>query len=206
MADIEDVYAWMTGFTLDLVMDVSPLDDGSHRFDRSVQYVFHVNSKTGTNGLATTSTTTAETRIIVQFDSGTQVQVWVVDPAGAVKDYIQGDPSATAGVSSVAGKTRIFAGRRSDPRFFSQSGLTAGLTQLGTFQTTNGMGRDASGCPNNIAGGDTTLIRQALTGGADTYAGKNVMAIVVTLDKSLVNAPGNTNIAVWGSTHQGQGS
>ena len=39
MADITDVYSWMTGANLNLVMDVSPFDDGVRRFDPSVLYV-----------------------------------------------------------------------------------------------------------------------------------------------------------------------
>lgn len=201
MADLEDVYAWMAGFTLNVAMTVSPLDDGSHSFDPSVQYVFHLSSKTGL-GLQPTSTTTSETRLIARFASNTQVQVWVTDAAtGAVKDYVTGDPSAPAGVTSVDGKVRLFAGRRSDPRFFSATGLVAGLAQVGTVLATNPT-TNAAGCPM-ITGVDGNAVRTKLTSGSDGYAGKNVMAIVVSLDKSLVNAPGNTALAVWASTHEG---
>jgi len=44
---------------------------------------------------------------------------------------------------------------------------------------------------------------RALTTGSDDFATTNVMAIVVQVDKSLVNTTGNTTVAVWGSTHAG---
>jgi hypothetical protein len=197
MATIADVYAWMNGSNIDLVMDVSPLDDGSHSFDPSVQYVFHLTSKPGLGfnmpGLGT------ETRVILQFASSTSVQGWVTDPTGTTtKDYVTGDPSNPAGITSIHGKIRVFAGPRSDPRFFNATGFASGLAQLGTELTA----KDGAGCPV-INGSQSASIRNLLTTGGDTYDKKNVMAIVVAVDKSLVNLTGNTTVAVWGSTHAG---
>ena len=97
LGDITDVYAWMTGNSLDLVMDVSPFDDGTRRFGPSVLYAFHVVSKPGL-GVGMPPQTGTETKVICKFASNTSVACWVADASGT-KDYVTGDPSGTAGVT-----------------------------------------------------------------------------------------------------------
>lgn len=196
MADITDVYAWMTGSNLNLVMDVSPVDNGTHSFGPGVVYVFHLTSKQGL-GVATTSGT--ETRVICKFASGISVECWVV-AGNTTKDYVTGDPSNTAGVTSILGKVKVFAGRRSDPLFFNQTGFNAAITAF--LGQSTGM-PDGAGCPKLMTPGQASTVRTALTTGSDDFATTNVMAIVVQVDKSLVNTTGNTTVAVWGSTHAG---
>ena len=70
MADITDVYSWMTGSNLNLVMDVSPSDDGTRSFGPAVQYVFHVTSKAGLGVGASGGT---ETQVILRFASSSRV-------------------------------------------------------------------------------------------------------------------------------------
>lgn len=196
MAVITDVYAWMTGSNLNLVMDVSPSDDGSHRFGPGVAYVFHVTSKTGI-GLGVASG--IETQVLCRFDAATHVQCWVQDPAG-VKDFVDGDPSGTAGVASRRGKVRVFAGRRSDPAFFNATGYASAVTAFQGF----GAATDPASCPL-ISDLQADQIRAALGTGGDAYAASNVMALVVQIDKSLVNAVSSTGsnnvVSVWGATH-----
>lgn len=196
MADIADVYAWMTGSNLNLVMDVSPRDNGTHGFSPAVLYVFHLTSKQGL-GVATAGGT--ETRVICKFDSNIAVQCWVVTGT-TTKDYVTGDPSNTAGVTSILGKVKVFAGRRSDPRFFSETGFNTAIT---TFRAQSTGTPDGAGCPRMMTPGQAGSVRSALTAGSDDFATTNVMAIVVQVDKSLVNTTGNTTVAVWGSTHAG---
>jgi hypothetical protein len=196
LADITDVYAWMAGSNIDLVMDVSPSDDGTHTFGTGVLYAFHLTSKTG---LGLTDPNGTETRVILSFASNTSVQAWVTDAAGTtIKDYVTGDPSNAAGITSIHGKIRVFAGRRSDPRFFDQSGLATALSTLSSSIST----RDNAGCPL-LTSGQALTVRNQFKAGPDAYAGKNVMAIVVQVDKSLVNVGTNTAVSVWGSTHAG---
>lgn len=198
LADITDVYAWMAGSNIDLVMDVSPSDNGANAFGPSVLYAFHLTSKAGL-GLTTTAGT--ETRVILQFASNTSVEAWVTDATGTtVKDFVTGDPSNPAGITSIQGKIRVFAGRRSDPRFFDQSGLTTALSTLAGVNTT--ATHDSAGCPL-LASGQALTIRNQLQTGPDAYTGKNVMAIVVQVDKSLINVGTNTTVSVWGATHAG---
>lgn len=214
MGDINDVYTWMTGNNLNLAMTVSPFDDGTHHFSPSVLYVFHVVSKAGL-GVGMPPQSGNETKVICKLTSNTMGECWVTDGTGT-KDYVTGDPSATVGVTSASGKVRLFAGRRSDPFFFNFQGFTAAITAVdgakGTFTF------DGAGCPNNVADATALTLRNTLktaqapagacatTGDAtsgDCFAHANVMAIVVQIDKSLVNTGANTTVAVWGSTHLG---
>lgn len=198
MADITDVYAWMAGSNLNLIMDLSPQDNGTNAFGPDILYAFHLTSKPGL-GLGTAGGT--ETQVICRFASNTSAQCWVVS-GGATKDYVTGDPSNTAGVTSPSGKVRVFAGRRSDPAFFNLSGFNAAMSgfapQLGVPNTS-----DVAGCPNRVAPDRFLTLRTQLGTGSDSFAASNVMAIVVQIDKSLVNTGSNATVAVWGSTHAG---
>lgn len=196
-ADITDLYAWMIGANLNLVMDVSPMDDGTHSFDPGVLYVFHLTSKAG---LGVGAAGGAETRVICKFASNTSVACWVADATGT-RDYVTGDPSNTAGVTSLRGKVRVFAGRRSDPMFFNQSGFAAAVPMLKAIPVTPPP--DAAGCPQALDVGGALTVRNLLHAGGDTFATANVLALVVQIDKSLVNTGSNTTVAVWGSTHAG---
>ena len=183
LAAITDVYAWMAGANIDLVMDVSPADDGSHAFGPGVVYAFHLTSKAGL-GIANPDGT--ETRVILQFASNTSVQAWVTDATGAaIKDYVTGDPSNPAGITSIHGKIRVFAGRRSDPRFFDAIGLSNALTAL-NMPVGPPTTKDGAGCPM-LSSSQGLSVRSQLVAGPDAFTGKNVMAIVVQVDKSLVS-------------------
>jgi uncharacterized protein DUF4331 len=205
MADITDVYAWMAGSNLNLVMDVSPRDDGTNAFGPAVLYVFHLTSKSGLNPGAGGG---IETQVICRFGSNTSVQCWVAS-GGTTKDYVTGDPSNTAGVTSPTGKVKVFAGRRSDPAFFNLAGFN---TAIAMYQALNIGTPDTPVCPTGLLSGQGLSLRTALGdpmsgsgsgSGSDSFAASSVMAIVVQIDKALVNTSPNTTIAVWASTHAG---
>jgi hypothetical protein len=199
MADITDVYAWMAGSNLNLVMDVAPRDDGTNAFGPSVLYVFHLTSKPRI-GLG--ETTGTETQVVCRFASNTSVQCWVAT-GGTAKDYVTGDPSNTAGVTSPTGKVKVFAGRRSDPAFWNASGFNAAISMYQALTTGT---PDGGGCPGLVAGqglGLRTALGNPPGSGSDSFAASNVMAIVVQIDRALVNTGANTAVAVWGSTHAG---
>lgn len=198
MADIADVYAWMTGSNLNLVMDVSPQDDGTRSFGPTVLYVFHLTSKAGIGVGAAGGT---ETRVICRFASNTSVECWVTDASGrTTRDYVTGNPSGTAGVTSILGKLKVFAGRRSDPFFFNATGFN---TAMSTLIPLAALSPDAAGCPTGITAGQAQTIRSQLATGSDDFASSKVMAIVLQVDRSLFNAGNNTTVGVWGSTHVG---
>jgi hypothetical protein len=211
MADINDVYAWMDGTKINLAMTISPDDVDARTFGPGVQYVFHVHSKTGIGvGIAGTGT---ETRVICTFVSNTSAQCWVTDVAGAVKDYITGDPSNTAGISSGSGKMRMFAGKRSDPFFFNLQGFREAIRAVKAAAPTITI--DAAGCPNNLSNVQVQAVAANLgaaipVGEApcpnatrDCFANLNVKTILVQVDKSLVTVGPNTAVGVWASTHTG---
>lgn len=208
MADVHDVYAWMAadGGKVNLVMTVSPGDPGGRAFGPGVQYVFHVTSHAGTReDFGITGGVTTEVRCT--FASTTSAQCWVVGPS-TVKDYVAGDPSNPAGTTSTSGKVRLFAGRRSDPTFFNLQGwrnATAALqamspvvNQANCPALTNPA---ASALRTTLSTAQTSVAAPCPAGQPDCYASANVMALVLQVDKSLLNAQGNTLLSVWGATH-----
>jgi hypothetical protein len=215
LADLNDVYVWSDGAKVNLAMTTSPGDDGMRAFGPGVQYVFHVTSKaTQANDAPPVAINGgAETQIICTFASSTSARCWVKDVAG-VKDYVEGDPSSANGISSVSGKVRLFAGRRSDPFFFNLQGFRDAVTAVeNTPEATRGL--DAAGCPAGLTETQIAAVRDERVktpaqaqapcppGVRDCFGGLNVLAIVVQVDKGLVNTPDNKYIAVWGSTHAG---
>jgi hypothetical protein len=217
MADINDVYTWMTSdmSKLNLVMTVSPGDPGTRAFSDAVQYVFHVWSRAGATpdlvvvrpGMGT------ETNVVCTFTSDTAIQCWVVSGT-TVKDYVKGDPTAAAGITSASGKLKVHAGRHSDPFFFNLQGFRNAISAVkgvlaGGTTTFNG-----AGCPDNLNDTTTGTLRTVLstqqtgtempmcsTTNIDCFAAFNVKAIVVQVDKTLVNEGSNHLLAVYGSTH-----
>lgn len=207
MADITDIYAWMStdGAKVNLIMDVSPVDPGTRHFDNTVQYVFHVSSVSEFGAPNPT-----ETKVICTFASDTSVQCWVGD-----KDYVKGDPSSTSGLTSADGKIKVFAGRRSDPFFFNLNGFKNAVAAV---EGTTVGSATVAGCPHLIgpqAAGVRALLQEGAqgsgsgnhapcsptNGSADCFIDKDVMAIVLQVDKSLLNSGSNTLVKVWGSTH-----
>lgn len=213
MADITDVYAWMStdGSKVNLIMNVSPADpgtgSGARHFDNTVQYVWHVSSVSDFS-----STTPTETKVICTFASDTSIQCWVGD-----KDYVKGDPSNTAGLTSTDGKIKVFAGRRSDPFFFNLNGFKDAVKAV-EFVEGGGLGgigsSSAQMCPHltaQQAGAVRATLQESARGSAtnfpcsgsdvDCFKAFDVRAIVVQVDKSLLNTGTNTLVKVWGSTH-----
>jgi hypothetical protein len=85
--------------------------------------------------------------------------------------------------------------------FFNQAGFESAVAMMSTLSMT--MTPDAAGCPIGINMGQASTLRTTLATGPDAFAAANVMAIVVQVDRSLVNTGANTTVAVWGSTHAG---
>ena len=231
MADINDVYAWMTSdhSKVNLAMTISPGDDGTRNFGPSVLYAFHVTA------VPSYGMTGTETDVICQFASDTSAQCWV-QKGNTTLDYITGDPSSTVGLVNADQKITLFAGRRSDPFFFNLQGFRDATH----FVATNGggLGHDAAGCPTTgTAAGNAgigNVLRTCLgvggataafdpNGGAahtavctgapgtaaapcatdsfDCFAHLNVLAIVLQVDAKLLSSATNPVIGVWASTH-----
>jgi hypothetical protein len=228
MADINDLYSWMTadGSKINIALTVSPGDPGTRTFGPTVQYVFHLTRHMAFPATAAAIAAGEESRIVCTFASNTEGQCWVLDPAGALLDYVGGDFSATTGKTSAAGKIKVFAGRRSDPFFFNLAGFKNAQATLegvcgggtpgacpGVLAT--GGAIDAAGCPNNATAtiGLAGQIRPMLSATPatavgicpanvkDCFAGRNVMSIVIQLDKTLVTTDMRKLLSIWASTH-----
>ncbi len=223
-SDITDVYTWMSGDgnRVYLVMDVFPNAAAGSKFSNAVQYIFHTQSKASL--LAATAT---PANVICTFDAAQKISCWVTDKTNKVLDYVTGDASATTGLTSTDGKMKVFAGLRDDPFFFNLAGFRVATTTVAGaikhgVDATNGpiTAIDANGCPTLTAGAQTavvTQLKQSSTGGAplDFFAKGsaatpndqpftgNVMAIVIALDKTLINSGGPV-IGVWASTNKAQ--
>jgi hypothetical protein len=208
MADINDVYAWMTtdGAQVNLAMTVSPADPGTREFGPTVQYVMHVTAHPAF-GMAGT-----ESKVICTFTDNTHGQCWVTDPTNKVVDYVSGDFSGPNGRISASNKFRVFAGQRSDPFFFNLSGFRTAVaavkqapppfTQPDGCPDSNGPTANAlrgflTGTPNST----TTDNGPCPVGVKDCFADFNVMAIVVQVDKDEVSSDTNKIISVWASTY-----
>jgi len=196
--DITDVYTWNDGTNVALILNVSPLAATGAKFSNAAKYVLHTES-TMKYGVAGT-----ETDIICTFDATQKISCWVVS-GGATKDYVTGDASATAGIKSASGKVQVFAGPRDDPFFFNLGGFKDAEADV---EAATGVTTDAAGCPNNLPASTVMALDKDLggsnhgTGAAvDFFAGKNVLSIVLSVDKTLLTS-GGPLVAVWGSTNQ----
>lgn len=194
-ADINDLYAWMSADAskLNLVMTVSPFAENTAKFSPNVQYVFHVNSSSAFGETQT------ETKIVCTFAAAGAISCWVGNG-----EYTTGDASATTGLASASGKFKVYAGLRNDPFFFNLSGFNAVVSTVRAAVQGGSLTFDANGCPDLGSTAQTLALQlQSEPGGGaavDDFSGANVLALVVEVDKTLVNAGGST-LGVWASTH-----
>ena len=197
-ADVNDVYAFLDkpgdpATKVVFAMTVFPAAPAGAKFSDPVQYVLHTQS--GPKFGATTS----DLNIICTFDVAQKASCW----AGA-DEYVTGDASAAAGLTSKSGKFTVFAGLRADPFFFNLDGFK------NTVSTVEGaaanLAFNSAGCPTIDGNTSAALVGQlshSPDGGApvDFFKNLNGLAIVVQLDKATATKGGNI-ISVWGSTHR----
>ncbi len=193
--DITDVYTWMQGGKLVLVMNVSPAATTTSEFSDAALYVFHV-----TRRETFVTATATETTIICKFASNTDVDCW---PGDSAAELTSGNPSAVGGLSSASGKFKVFAGLREDPFFFNLAGFQKARTTV--LAAAASLTFDTAGCPDVDNGTSAVLVGQLqhdAAGGApvDYFGDLNVLSIVVELDLSLLNGAGDF-LGVWASTN-----
>jgi hypothetical protein len=190
-ADINDVYTWMDGNDVVLAMTTYPAAPTGAQFSNNVQYVFHTASAAAGLG-----TTTNPVDVIATFDATQKISVWV-----GTADYVNGDASPTAGLTSASGKVKVFAGLRSDPFFFNLDGFKQVALDV---QGATGLTFNEAGCPALGATGPVlvTQLATAPDGGAPAnhFATFNGLAIVVSVDKSLLTK-GGAAMSVWGGSY-----
>lgn len=221
--DITDLYTWMDGDDVIFVLDVSPLATSASKFSNTAQYVIHTTS----TDKFLAGATPVPTDIIATFDANQKIQLWVGSTG-----FVTGDASGPTGIKSADGKIRVFAGLRDDPFFFNLDGFHAAQAIVQGAMATPDAGPpdpdagppdpdagppdgggpltiDPAGCPQVDGATSLALINALATdptgdGGAakDYFAGKNVLAIVVAVHKSLVTS-GGPLVAAWASTNKG---
>jgi hypothetical protein len=199
--DINDVYSWMSadGKTVYLAMTVFPAATTAAKFSNAAVYALHTTSR------ATFATMTATpTDVVCTFDQAQKISCWV----GADKaNYVSGDASVAAGITSKNGKVKVFAGLRDDPFFFNLDGfnkartLVMGSAASLTFNTTT-----APGCLTGPTAAIDAVVGALSKDTAGTAAGTNffktlnTLAIVLAVDKTLLNTGGPV-MSVWAGTH-----
>jgi uncharacterized protein DUF4331 len=186
-ADITDVYAWMTSDAtkLNLVAAVNADAGPNATFSDAVVYQFAVSSS------PSYGTPQESTLIPCKFLDGTNVECWAGD------DYVVGDPTNPEGIVSDNGGLRVFAGLRDDPFFLEYNGFSNAVNAANAAVAAGAVQFEEAkkGCPTL-----TTEQRGALLGalqsgndGADptnTFAGQNVLALVIQVDRSIVDGNG----------------
>lgn len=186
-ADITDVYAWMTSDAtkLNLVAAVNADAGPDAIFSDAVVYQFAVSSSPSFGAPQ------ESTLIPCKFIDGKNVECW------AGNDYVVGDPTDPEGIVSDNGGLRVFAGRRDDPFFLEYTGFLNAVNAANAAVAANSvLFEDANkGCPSLTAEQQTALLG-ALQSGADgaratnTFAGQNVLALVLQVDKAIVDGNG----------------
>jgi hypothetical protein len=199
-ADINDLYSWVDGNNIVLALTVFPQAGADAEFSPDVQYVFHTQSHAAFGGAGTA------VDIICTFDATKAISCWVGDT-----DYVTGDASAPAGLASTSGMFKVFAGLRDDPFFFNLDGFNDTIATVEA--AAGGLVFDAAGCPAVDMATSGVLVGKLSTdplstppGGPakDFFAGFNTLAIVISIDKSLLNGGGDI-MSVWASTNMAGG-
>ncbi len=190
-ADLADLYAWMDatdGEKLNLIMTLA----SNGAFSDAVDYVFHVNSDDdGPLG----PNPQVETAITCSFDGDGMV---TCEGGGS---SVSGDASDEQGITSDDGYLRVFAGLRDDPFFFNLAGLNATVEAVIAAATGEPpLAFDDDGCPllDDATAAQLRMVISTAPNG-DDFGGLNVLALVVQVDRSLVNGNGDI-LGVWAST------
>lgn len=203
-ADINDVFSWLDGSNAVLAMTVYPAagagDAGAPSFSDQVQYVFHTSSG------AALGNTPSDKDIIATFDKDGKIDLWV-----GSDEHVTGDASATTGLASADGKVKVYAGLRADPFFFNLAGFNAAVKAVDGAE--GSLTFNDAGCPA-VPPATAAALRNLLStnpndagmdgkgGPAENFfANLNTLAIVVSVDKTLINGGGPVT-AIWGSTNR----
>lgn len=194
--DIDDLYTWMDGSNFVAAMTVYPAAPSGALFSDSGQYIFHLQSG------ASYGATTKDYNIICQF-TGTAAPQTIECWAGT-DEHVKGDPSSASGLASTDGKLKVFAGLRADPFFFNLDGFKATVADVEA--AAGSLTFNDAGCPAVDSNTSAALVGQlshAPDGGAPTdfFATLNGLAIVVSIDKTLVTT-GGPIVAIWASTNK----
>jgi len=188
--DLADLFTWMSpdGSKVILAMTVNPNAAASAKFATDAAYVFHTISRASIG-----ATSAISVDIVCTFNDTQKIACMVGDPSTVVS----GDASTTAGVLSSNGKLRVFAGPRRDPSFASLTNIEAMKTAAKAALPTAAPA-DSAGCR---ATAGKTAITALATPATNTFATSNVLAVVMEVDRTLLNK-GGPILSVWAATHK----
>lgn len=196
-ADINDLYSWMDGNRAVFALTVFPAAPAGALFSDRIQYVIHTTSSAKFGDPETN-------KDVVCTFAGTTAPQTVSCWLGATDEFVSGNASGAAGLSSADGKLTVFAGLRRDPFFFNIDGFRATVATVKS--AAGGLTFDA-GCPLLDSPTATALQTslQTTDGGApvDFFRDLNTLAIVVSVDKTLITT-GGPIVSSWASTHRAQ--
>lgn len=191
-ADISDVFAWMNADAsrLNLVANVFYSAGPTAAFSPALQYAFHIGSGAAFGDVAD------EALVLCQFYDTDRIECWAGD------DYVTGDPSDPAGLVSESGGLRVFAGLRDDPFFMEFDGFNETVATVVAAAPSLSF---VDGCPTLDSETQGALVAQLQSNAegapaSDTFAGSNVLSLVVQVDPAVLNLNGPV-LAVWASTH-----
>lgn len=187
LADIDDVFAWMSpdaqrvNLVMTVAFDVSP----SAQFSDSVEYIFRTTSQSA-YAPAGDAAATQDVRCIFSAEQIITCSVGDVT--------VTGNASSPAGITDSGGQVQVFAGARNDPFFFNFSGFRA--TAETVVNAAPSLMFDDAGCPALDMATSNALVTQLQTEpngdpAIDDFAGMNVLALVVSVDKSLLTSGGS---------------
>jgi hypothetical protein len=192
-ADITDLFSWMSPDAgwLNLVLDVHPFAGAESTFSDAVVYAFHVNSSMGYGEPQ------EETLVRCVFNESHTIECWAGD------EYVTGDPTSEEGITSESGKLRVFADLRNDPFFMEFTGFVNTVDAV--IAAAGSLVFDDQGCPDVDPDTSAALVGLLQSGNdgapaSDSFAGTNVLSLVVQVDKSVVTS-GGPLLGVWASTH-----
>ncbi|HEY1958059.1 MAG TPA: DUF4331 family protein [Polyangiaceae bacterium] len=191
--DIADLFTWNDGSNVVFAMTVFPIAPSNALFSDSAQYVIHVASG------AAYGATSGDYQIICTFTGTTApqtAQCWA-----GTDEYVTGHADSATGIASADGKLKVFAGLRGDPFFFNLAGFHAAQKLVET--NAGSLTFNDAGCPTNAPAAVAAQLGLNDDGGpaVDTFATLNALAIVVSIDHTLVATKGSV-LATWASTHK----
>jgi hypothetical protein len=205
-ADVADTYLFPSPTNANNVVAVMTVHPGiaagagtTTFFDPTVLYQLKFDTNYGSEAAGTAPTE----NLVLQFSfdaptSGAQ-QVNVYGPSaptstGSGNTLVTQTASGLVGRSFTVGGVTLFAGPRQDPFFFDEA-------QFYKIFPDRNAGSTVQSCLP--AGGTGTCPQGFNNPGTDTYAGTNVLAIVVEIPKSQLVPTGSTTpgrIAFWATT------
>ena len=200
-ADINDLYSWVDGSNVVFALTVYPDAPATALFSDKVQYVIHTTSADKFGGTETSKD------IICTF-AGTAAPQTASCWVGATDDFVMGAADTATGIKSADSKLQVFAGRRKDPFFFNLDGFKDTVLTVQNAVDAGVVNEFDAGCPVVDGGTSSVLVTklQTTNGGAavDHFKDFNTLAIVVSVDKSLISSDDKPIVSAWASTHKAQ--